>query len=331
MKLRVVPITDRESWNKYLEQTTAYDLYHTWLYHSLNEEGDPRLLVFEEGESLMLLPLVFREIPGTDWKDVTSVYGYAGWVCRQAVFSPQLFEMLEEYMRQEKVVSVFLRLHPLISGSDTFLKGTVKVMNTTTGIDLALPSDKQFMSYSASVRRSILKNRRQGLRVRRAGTLADLQHFIDVYRQAMGRIGADPHYFFSDSYFEQLWKSDSFETIVLLAEINGRVIAGAMFTICRGIMQYHLGGVDSSYVHCSPLKVLIDAAREWAMAANCSFFHLGGGYGGNDDQLFVFKSRMTTLRYEFKTLQWIVDRKRYDFLSSGKKMTGFFPTYRSIN
>lgn len=330
MNLKVVPVTDPVSWNFYLDQVEHYDMYHTWLYHSLSTEGEARLLVFEQGESLMLLPLLFRDIPGTEWKDVSSVYGYAGWVCRQADFSPALFEVLEEYMVQEKVVSVFSRLHPLIEGSDCFLKGIVQPMNITTGIDMCLSSEEQFHAYSESVRRSIRKNQRLGLKIRQAESREDLHQFIEIYYQAMRSMGAAPHYFFSEEYFEQLWGVNHFKAVVLLAEVGNIVVGGAMFTICKGIMQYHLGGVVPAYLHYSPLKGLIDAARALARTNNCTYFHLGGGYGGDNDTLFTFKSRMTTLRYRFKTLRWIIDPEAYNYLSAGKKKAGFFPLYRSI-
>ena len=329
MKLSVIPITNASGWNACLERIACYDIYHTHLYHTLDVEKDARLLVFEEDNHEMALPLLFRDIPSAPgWKDVTSVYGYVGWICSRPKFTPLLFELLTEYMREQKVVSVFSRLHPLVPYSDSFDVGEVVSVNTTVGIDLSLSPDDQFRAYKESVRRSIRKGYKQGAQVRQAESLTDLQSFIQVYHTAMHRLNASANYFFSDIYFKTLWNNSSFESVVLLAEWNGEVIGGAMFTLCRGIMQYHLGGVVESYVHLSPLKLLIDEARKIAVVRGCQFFHLGGGFGGQNDNLFVFKSRMATSRYTFKALKWIVAPKKYRSLSENKEVSDFFPLYR---
>jgi hypothetical protein len=128
-----------------------------------------------------------------------------------------------------------------------------------------------------------------------------------------------------------MWKNDSFDTIILASKLDGEWTGAAMFTVCNGIMQYHLGGIVESYMSFSPLKLLIDEARKIANSRKCTYFHLGGGLGGRDDNLFVFKSRMTTLRYKFKVWQWIVDENHYQILSQNKKKSEFFPLYRKSN
>jgi hypothetical protein len=334
MRFSVIPLEEKNAWNGVISQMAAYDMYHTQLYHSLNTEGEARLLVFEQsGKGAMALPLIFRDIPGTKWKDATSVYGYAGWIrTNDAIsFDGIAQQELENYMKEENVVSVFSRLHPLISGSDDFDKGKVLTLNTTTGIDLSLPPEKQFAAYSASVRRKIRKSILAGMTVELVRDHAGLLNFISIYEAAMKRHQASPNYFFSRSYYERMWENDSFETFILASKLHGEWTGAALFTVCNGIMQYHLGGVVEQYMSYSPMKLLIDEARKIANGKGCTFFHLGGGLGGRDDDLFVFKSRMTTLRYKFKIWQWIVEGEAYESLSKNKKKSEFFPLYRVSN
>ena len=328
MQLNVIPSTNTVEWNACLKRTSIYDIYHTCLYHNLDVSEDARLLVFEENDQIIALPLIFRDVPGTDWRDVTSVYGYAGWIYSQPEFPSCVFDLLKEYMESQRVVSVFSRLHPLIPYSDYFEVGKVVSLNTTTGIDMNLSPEGQFAAYKESVRRSISKSRKSGLSVRCAENQDDLYAFIRVYYDAMNRLNASSVYFFSEAYFEKMWNSKEFSTFILLAELDGNIAGAAMFTVCNGIMQYHLGGVVDSYIHLSPLKILIDEARNIAVSHRCRFFHLGGGYGGQNDQLFIFKSRMTSVRYTFKTLQWIVNPDTYSLLSENKEDSDFFPLYR---
>jgi hypothetical protein len=327
---RIISSKEESAWNTLVAKASAHDMYHTCLYHCLQEEGESRLLVFGNNEGkFMALPLVFRNIPGTEWKDVTSVYGYAGWIRSDTNTSfPGVMKQLEDYLQQEKVVSAFSRLHPLIPGSDDFEKGKVLTLNTTTGIDLLLSPEKQFMAYSESVRRSIRKSTQAGMTVEWVREDAGLQHFISIYEKAMKRHHASSNYFFSQNYYEKLWRNESFQTFILAAKFHGEWAGAALFTICNGIMQYHLGGVAASCISYSPLKLILDEARKIANDKKCNFFHLGGGLGGRDDSLFVFKSRMTTLRYPFKVWQWIIKEEEYEWLSRNKKDSDFFPRYR---
>ena len=83
------------------------------------------------------------------------------------------------------------------------------------------------------------------------------------------------------------------------------------------------------------MKLIIDEARLLANSKNLTYFHLGGGVGGSDDDsLFKFKSGFSNLNYVFKVWKWIVDEKKYDAITemkcSGKEINpNFFPQYRS--
>ena len=73
-------IRDRERWNGLVARTDFLDFYFTFEYHEISrsEGEEPWLLVYRSGDSGILLPLLIREIEGTDYLDATSVYGYVG-------------------------------------------------------------------------------------------------------------------------------------------------------------------------------------------------------------------------------------------------------------
>jgi hypothetical protein len=62
--------------------------------------------------------------------------------------------------------------------------------------------------------------------------------------------------------------------------------------------------------------------------------HIGGGVGGQDDNLLHFKIGFSKSHYPFKVWKWIVDQARYDRLCYGRDTalpvanTGHFPCYR---
>jgi len=325
----VTPDNSRE-WRHILSLVKTYDFYHTLSYHQLEKSGEPRLLVFREKDNVMALPLVVRKINGTQWFDATSVYGYAGWICsHQNMNIPEAPEILREYFVKEKIISVFSRIHPIIENADSFPAGTVERLNLTLGINLKEQPAVQWRHYSRSVRRSINKSRKSGIRVRMGKSPADVALFSKIYTDAMLRLNAPEHLLFPTGNFESLIQSNDFDAFILFAELSGKTIGGAIFVSCNEFMEYHLGAMVHSYKHYSPLKLLIDEARLIGNEKKMSVLHLGGGYGGENDNLYVFKQRMSSLTYTFKVWKWIINEEIYKNLSSGKNPTNYFPCYRN--
>ena len=89
-------IYDGTEWNHIVNQCPQADFYHTYDYHQISKKEDEQtvLLKYTEGESCILLPLLIRKIEGTDLKDATSVYGYAGPLSKGVTkdFNNDLFE-----------------------------------------------------------------------------------------------------------------------------------------------------------------------------------------------------------------------------------------------
>jgi len=327
MKFSIFTQENSYEWNRILRKVEMYDFYHTLSYHLLDRSGEARMLVFEEGDNCCALPLIFRKIPHTNWQDVTSVYGYAGWIRTPFLFREDVFEIIEDYFIRERVVSAFSRLHPLVPGSDFFTKGSTVTISTTFAIDLALSFDQQFKSYSESVQREIKKNKGKFV-ILPVVDESGINDFIKLYYNAMDRLNAASQYYFAPSYFYSLLQSDEYESFIFLLKDGCEVAGGALFTVCNNIMQYHLGAVNEQYTRYSPLKLLIDEARIYGNKHHLSILHLGGGYGNKEDGLSVFKSRISTTKYPFKVWKWVVDEASYLELSGDRVNTPFFPAYR---
>ena len=329
MDFKIITLDNHKEWEYILSLVKSYDFYHTAFYHQLDKSGKAKLLVFQEGNKVMALPLILRKIEGTPFQDISSTYGYGGWIRSQGTNFPEVSEIMQDYFHKEKIVSAFSRIHPIIEGADLFPVGTVENSNLTLGIDLSLDPLLQRRSYSRSVRRSINKSRKSGIQVKISKSVEDARLFFAIYQDAMLRLNAPSHLFFPSEDFEHLIQSTDFETFILLAELSGTTIGGAMFVICNEFMEYHLGAMVETYKQYSPLKLLIDEARLIGNEKNLSVLHLGGGYGGKNDNLYIFKQRMSSLIYTFKTWKWIVNEDIYNELSSGKDYTNYFPLYRS--
>src|SRR4029077_566616 len=45
---------------------------------------------------------------------------------------------------------------------------------------------------------------------------------------------------------------------------DGEVISGGLFTLCNGIVQYHLGGTRNTALKLSPTVLIFDTVRRWS-------------------------------------------------------------------
>jgi len=145
--------------------------------------GTPFLFVASDASDFIALPLVKREIEQTTYFDCTSVWGYPGPVAskRPWEIEPTLInyfqENLKQYMHDEKIVSVFSRMHPIIP-QDSFFNnlGTITALNKTVAIDLKLPVELQRQQYRSSNKSEINQLRKKGYVVKKAETalLADI-------------------------------------------------------------------------------------------------------------------------------------------------------------
>ena len=155
----------------------------------------------------------------------------------------------------------------------------------------------------------------------------------------MKRANSDLLYCFDKKYFDGLQAlGDKVHLCVVVAQQE--VIAGCLLFECCGIVQAHLGGTRAGYRDQSPFSLLLHYARHWAKLRGNEVFHMGGGLGGAEDNVFSFKAGFSRQRHYFKTLRLVVDQANYDELCRVRarvlgvaveqlKMSPYFPAYRS--
>jgi sugar O-acyltransferase (sialic acid O-acetyltransferase NeuD family) len=340
IKFSVVNATDSK-WSDIVSNSLQYDFYHFQSYHLLDKENEAVLFVYNFDNYFIAIPLIIRSIPDSDFNDCTSVYGYCGPISNikfeemplEAI--RQFKEGLNSFFIDRKIVSSFVRLHPLFPFQDILFKdfGEVITLNRTVAINLNQPINVQRSNYGKSTKLHINRALKNGVTARRTSDFEDLKKFIDIYYETMQKLSANSSYYFSLDYFRNLMNATDFVSELFVAEKDGEIIAGAIFTISNGIMQYHLGGTKNEMLIYSPLKLILDSARIYANEMGCNYFHLGGGYSGMDDSLFRFKAGFSKVFYEFKVWRKVVNIHAYNELIEkkyGDKIpnSDYFPLYR---
>lgn len=338
-------IKEKERWDKIIENCDFADFYHTYDYHQAAKitGEEPILIHYTEDNKIIVLPLLFRNIEYSLYKDATSVYGYPGPITKNMTsdFNYSVFQKeLRHFFQKQNIISVFSRLNSFIPHQENCLLnlGKAETIGRIVYIDLTKTPDEQLAGYSKRLRTYINKSR-TFYTIKKAKELIDIESFIGLYHESMRRVNANAAYFFDKKYFLDLINSTNFETELLLAvnKETGEVAGGAMFTKKNTIVQYHLSGTAERYLGLNPIKLLIDEMRIRGNQENYSCFNLGGGVGSKDDSLFYFKSGFSKDSIPFKVWKYSVNQNVYDDLVLQRKdfrhreeTLLHFPCYRNV-
>ncbi|MCC6289819.1 MAG: GNAT family N-acetyltransferase [Chitinophagaceae bacterium] len=332
--------SDNVLWDTIVKSAYLYDFHHTSYYHNIDNNYRSVLFYASDGENFIALPLVVRPIEDTPWFDCTSVYGYCGPVFNKPIeeLPDDLFiffsKQFNAYCRENDIISVFSRLHPIIHQKKIFQDfGNIRDMNKTVSIDLTLSPEEQRKHYRDSSKYEINQLKRKGFIITAAENDEEIDSFIDIYYNTMNRVNASKYYYFDRNYFHSFLKNNFFGKTLLLAKFEGEIAAGAIFTYTDKIMQYHLAGSNEKYIKQTPMKLIIDEARLLGNRLGLQYLHLGGGVGGrDDDSLFKFKAGFSDLYYQFSVWRYITDNEKYGDLVLKKNnlvtTNDFFPLYR---
>src|SRR5690554_2830341 len=326
-----------EKWSEIIKQAIIYDFHHTAYFHKIDTNFVSKLLLFSDRDNFIALPIVIRPIEGTDYFDITSVYGYAGPVY-SFIENYETTELIAffrksflDFCKEQNIISVFSRLHPLIEQSNIIENlGEIVNLNKTVAIDLTKSAEEQRKEYRKSLKSELNQLRRKEIVVREATTKEEIDAFIAIYYETMDRVEATANYYFSKEYFYEFLNNQDFDAKLLIAVKDTNVIAGAIFTFTDKIMQYHLAGTTEEYIRETPMKLILDEARLYGNGTSAENLHLGGGVGGHDDDsLFRFKSGFSKDFKQFSVWKYVVNQAVYDELSKDKEVSDFFPLYRS--
>ena len=321
-RFRVLQSAQEREWNGVLAQMAQHDFYHLVGYHRLAEErgeGSAYLFAYHDGAYTIALPLLLRPVEasgGEAWSDATSVHGYAGPLGSHAGMPASVVRAfqrnLKEALAARRVVAVCSRLHPLIPQRRMLAGlGDCRSEGETVSIDLSLSPEEQRTRYRSSLRTRIENLRRGGAVCLRDDDKRHLIEFTDVYDQEMRRANADGVPFFDKEYVTRLASGFGPAVELFVVTLGGVVIAGGLFTICDGIVQYHLGATCDTFLKVRPMSLLFDTVRLWAHGQGARVVHLGGGVGSTEDSSFHLTTGFSDRRHKCPTWRWVVEPDTY--------------------
>tara|TARA_R110002049_G_scaffold27321_2_gene94038 strand:- start:122470 stop:123579 length:1110 start_codon:yes stop_codon:yes gene_type:complete len=342
---------DSNEWDEIVRSMNGHSVYQFAAYHRLAAQmdgGSARLFFFEKGSRRIAIPLIIRDIPSSCLRgdevlrDATSVYGYPGILSNTddapAEFIDRFQFVLQEEMRRENVVTVFVRLGAFRNSIELIRGlGDVEKIGDTVAIDLSLCDETRFRGYRRNHRQNISQLRRLGAKTHVDVDYTNLSRFENAYRLSMQRVGANDWFTFGLPYFDQLCTSCSDDVVLLQTMVDDEFMCGGLFFSSGDVAYAHLTATADEWVGKSPTKVLFEDAASFFKQRGCRWLHLGGGLGAREDNLYRFKCGFSDQRFPFHVWKYVVDMKRYQELcrptripSMGDKYESFFPQYRAV-
>lgn len=335
---------DDGRWQDLLRRT-RHDVYHLPPYVVLEAErldGQPLAFYTKVDQTEVLIPFVRRALPAMPGlSDLVSPYGYpgpltAGTSLVDSAKWETVFDRLREAMARERMLTAFVRLHPLLNLGLIDDAGAVRglrVEGPTVGAELTFCAwDEMLLRMRKDHRRYVRALLRNGYAVR-IDDWSLYAAFIALYLETMQRLDADEQYFFSDTYFEGL-RSDGLAPhthLVCALGPAGDVVAGSLFFACNGIVQYHLSASSAEHASIAPTKLVLAEALHWGSREGHETMHFGGGLGSKEDGLYRFKQGFGTFERRYGTVRVVADEDVYYGCGGGPKdlSEGFFPAYRA--
>jgi len=330
---------DAPVWNSFLTHA-RHDFYHLPSYAAIcaaQEGGDAQALHITHGGRRVLLPLIVRPIRGGGY-DAVSPYGYPGPVVIGPADADFMRSALTAGMRllgTQGIVSLFVRLHPLLNIPPPERLGQIVQHGDTIVIDLTLPEEELWNQTRPNHRSQINRAVRAGREAKFDEAWSHFGAFKRLYRETMTKVSAASYFFFDEAYFDDLKAALGERIRLCVVEVDQTVAVAALFVETGGIVQYHLSGSDPAFAREGLTKLMFHFVRTWAKERGNRYFHLGGGLGPADDPLLHFKAGFSPLRQSYYTLRAILNEGEYERLvqaraaGHGPLETGFFPAYRA--
>lgn len=337
-------IEQNTQWDEVVRSFQEWDVYYLSGYvraFHIHGDGDPFLFYYEENGIRAIYVFMRREtsLPGV--YDSVTPYGYGG-VLFEGDASEEnrkaFWKAYVEKMKDENIVDNFVRYHPVLKNAVPMKDiSNVIDLGKTIAFDLSSP-EVIWENIISKNRNMIRKAEKNGITIEHGKGMDLLDKFTEIYNATMDKDHAEEYYYFKRPFYESIDRDmqDNYEMFYAMYE--GRPIAMSIMIFANGRLNYHLSGSDIEYRNLAPSNLLLYKAAIWGYEQGCKTFHLGGGVGSGEDNLYKFKAAFNkNSDYQFSIGKEIFDQEKYDELVALRAKqdpdfnpeSKFFPLYRS--
>lgn len=352
--IEVININDSARWDKIVQSFSEYDVYYLSAYvkaFQLHGDGEPLLFYYHTNELRGICVMMKRDIsqdpcfrghlPANSYFDIITPYGYGGFIFEGNTSAASISNFNQTYvelLHSENIISVFVRFHPQLNNANV-LRSITNVIDLGKTIDITLQSEEiLWKNFTSQNRNKIRGAEKKGVVIKHGRSMELFVRFIEIYNATMFKDNAVSYYYFNYDFFKSIHEGLYNNYTMYYAEYDGEIIAMAIILFANGRIHYHLSGSVYEYRHLAPSNLLLYKVACWGVEHGYHTFHLGGGVGSGEDDLFIFKKAFN--RYsglQFSISKQIINQQVYDSLVEKRaesdrefdRNSRFFPLYRS--
>ena len=331
-------------WDEVVKTFADYDVYYLSGYvksFHIHGDGTPYLLYYEENGLRAMYVYMRRTTVIEGVYDSITPYGYGGVLFegdtseanQQAFWKAYLDKMAEEH-----IVDNFVRYHPVLKNA-VLMKSISNVIDLGKTIAMDLSSPELIWENIHSKNRNMIRKAEKNDIVIEHGQGMDLfDKFIKIYNATMDKDNAEEYYYFKRPFYESIHNDLRNNYEIFYARLEDKIIAMSIIIFANGRMNYHLSGSDFEYRNLAPSNLLLYKAALWGCEQGFKTFHLGGGVGSGEDNLYKFKAAFNKIsNYQFSIGKQVFDQEKYDELVRIRRESDpnfdetshYFPLYRS--
>lgn len=342
--IRLYSVFESTQWDEAVRSFQEWDVYYLSGYlkaFNIHGDGDPFLLYYEENGLRAIYVYMRRQTTLQGIFDSVTPYGYGGVLFEGITTETNLKSFWSAYlakMDEEHIVDNFVRYHPVLRNAIPMKSiSNVIDLGKTIAFDLSSP-ELIWGNIIGKNRNMIRKAEKNGIEIHHGKDLSLFEDFRRIYNATMDKDHAEEYYYFGKEFYESIHRDlhDNYE--MFYATLNGQIIAMSIMLYGNKQMHYHLSGSLMDYRNLAPSNLLLYKAALWGCEHGFKTFHLGGGVGSGEDNLYKFKAAFNkNSDYQFSIGKQIFDQEAYDKLVTIReesdpdfdKSSHYFPLYRA--
>lgn len=342
--IQIFNMNQAKEWDELVHSFANYDVYYLSGYvkaFQIHGDGEPQLFYYNENGLRGIYVYMKRKTAIEGVYDSITPYGYGGFLLEGDESEENIKSLWKPYvekMKSENIVDNFVRYHPVLANAIPMkVCSDVIDLGKTVSMDLS-SEDVIWKNIHSKNRNMIRKAEKNGIVIKHGQGLELFDDFIKIYNATMDKDNAEPYYYFKPEFYKSIHEDlkDNYE--MFWAEYEGKIIAMSIMIFANGRLNYHLSGSDLQYRNLAPSNLLLYKAAMWGMEKGMKTFHLGGGVGSGEDNLYKFKIAFNRFSdCQFSIAKHIFDNEKYDELVAERascdaefdKESKFFPLYRS--
>lgn len=320
------------------------DIYFKEEYANLYKEiekGEVENFCFESELGKVVFIYIKREIilDNTKYYDIITPYGYGGPLIQNCTYENRdklislFWEKFLEYAFLNKIICSFVRFHP-IEKNHEYCRNIMVLERISSTVCINLKSEEQIWNdISSKCRNIIRKSIKNNVLVQEDENLKLINDFQKLYYDTMKKNKADEYYFFKKEFFKKLKSLEKKEITHFYALHGDKIVSSILVLMGDEYLHYYLSANSQEGYLLNANSLLLYEIAKFGLKNGYKYFHLGGGYGGDDSSLFKFKSSF----HKNHTLSFYIGKKIFNQqiynrlcqkMGINDKNINYFPAYR---